>query len=181
MIKSIATPKGAVVIREANLADIEQYRALRLFSLQESPTAFGADHEITLNAPLDFWKERLRDDEHSVTFIAEHGQTLIGMTGIIRRPLPKTRHSATIIGVYVHPDWRGLRVADSLINASIEWAKSKDVVTVKLSVNAENKSAIRCYQRCGFTIYGTEPRGTFYNGKYYDGHLMYKTLDASQS
>ena len=180
MIKSISTSKGTIVVREANLGDMDLYRALRLFALQESPLAFGQDYETSLNYSTETWQERLRDDGHSITFIAEHDQTLIGMTGILRRPLPKTKHSATIVGVYVHPDWRGLRIAESLINTCIEWARSKDVVIVKLSVNAENNSAIRCYQRCGFTIYGTEPRGTYYDGKYYDGHLMFKALDASQ-
>jgi len=179
MIKSLSTPRGKVVIREANLADIDQYRALRLFALQESPLAFGQDYETSLSYSPETWQERLQEDEHSVTFIAEHEQNLIGMTGILRRPLPKTKHSATIVGVYVHPEWRGLRIAESLLNACIKWAKSKSVVIVKLGVNAENRSAIRSYQRCGFTIYGTEPRGTFYDGKYYDGLLMYKLLDVS--
>ena len=179
MIKSVSTIRGIIVLREANLADVDQYRALRLFALRESPLAFGADYETSLNYLFEFWHERLQDDENSVTFIAEHEQTLIGMMGISRRPLPKTKHSAKIIGVYVHPDWRGLRIAESLIDACIGWARSKEAVIVKLSVNAENTSAIRCYQRCGFTIYGTEPRGTFYNGKYYDGYLMYKALDGS--
>ncbi len=177
MIKSLDTPRGTVIIRAATLADVVQYRELRLFALQESPLAFGQDYETSLNHPPEFWQERLRDDEHTVTFIAKHEQNLMGMTGILRRPLPKTKHSATIIGVYVHPEWRGLRIAESLIAACIEWAGSKGVVIVKLSVNAENTPAIRCYQRCGFTIYGTEPRGTFYNGRYYDGHWMYKALD----
>lgn len=177
MIKAIDTSRGTIVIREGTLADVVQYRELRLFALQESPLAFGQDYGTSLNHPPEFWQERLRDDEHAVTFIAEHEQNLIGMTGILRRPLPKTKHSATIVGVYIHPDWRGLRIAASLIDACIEWAGSKGVVIVKLSVNSENTSAIRCYQRCGFTIYGTEPRGTFYNGRYYDGHLMYKVLD----
>lgn len=177
MIKSLDTPRGTVIIREATLADVVQYRELRLFALEESPLAFGQDYGTSLNHPPEFWQERLRDDEHSVTFIAEHEQNLMGMTGILRRPLPKTKHSATIVGVYIHPDWRGLRIAASLIDACIEWAGSKGVVIVKLSVNSENTSAIRCYQRCGFSIYGTEPRGTFYDGRYYDGHLMYKLLD----
>jgi RimJ/RimL family protein N-acetyltransferase len=180
MIKSISTPKGVIIVREANLADVDQYRLLRLFALQESPLAFGQDHETSLNYSPETWQERLREGEHSVTFIAEHEQSLIGMTGILRRLLPKTKHSATIVGVYLHPEWRGLRIANSLIDACIEWAKLKGVVIVKLSVNAENTSAIRCYQRCGFTIYGTEPRGIFYNGRYYDGHLMFKALDNSQ-
>lgn len=177
MIKSLDTPRGTVIIREATLADVVQYRELRLFALEESPLAFGQDYGTSLNQPPEVWQERLRDDEHSVTYIAEHEQNLMGMTGILRRPLPKTKHSATIVGVYIHPDWRGLRIAASLIDACIEWAGSKGVVIVKLSVNSENTPAIRCYQRCGFTIYGTEPRGTFYDGRYYDGHLMYKLLD----
>lgn len=176
MIKTISTPGGEIIIREANLADVDQYRALRLFALQESPLAFGQDYETSLNYSPEIWQERLRDDGHSITFIAEHEQSLIGMTGILRRPLPKTKHSATIVGVFVHPEWRGLRIAEALIGTCIEWAKSKGVVIVKLSVNAENVPAIRCYERYGFAIYGTEPRGTFYDGKYYDGHLMFRFL-----
>lgn len=177
MIKSVETKQGTIVIREANLADIEQFRELRLFALQDSPTAFGSDYETNLKQPPEFWQDRLRKDEHSTMFVAEHDGTLIGMTGIHRRPLPKTIHSATIIAVYIRPEWRGLRIAESLIKTCIEWARSNGVIIVKLSVNAENTSAIRCYERCGFTIYGTEPRGTFYEGKYYDGHLMFKSLE----
>jgi RimJ/RimL family protein N-acetyltransferase len=176
MIRSVETNHGTIVIREANLADLEPFRELRLFALQESPLAFGADYETNLNNPLEYWQERVREDEHSVTFIAEHEQTLIGMAGIHRRPLPKTKHSATIIGVFVHPDWRGVHIAGSMIDACIDWARSKDVIIVKLSVNASNTSAIYCYERCGFTIYGTEPKSTFYNGQFYDALLMARQL-----
>jgi ribosomal protein S18 acetylase RimI-like enzyme len=179
MIKSTQTVRGTIVIREATMADIEQYRALRLFSLQESPLAFSADYQTSLNRPLEYWQNRLKQDEDSAQFVAEHEQTLIAMMGIVRGRVPKTKHSAEIYGVFVHPEWRGLRIAESLIESCIAWAKSKDVTIVKLGVNAENTSAVRCYQRCGFTIYGTEPRGTFQNGRYYDGHLMYRLLDNS--
>jgi len=179
MIKPVPTPKGTIIIREANLADIDQYRTLRLFALQESPIAFGQDYQTSLAQSTEYWQDRLREDDHSITFVVEFEQTLIGMAGIHRRPLPKTKHSATIIGVFVHPEWRGLRIAESLIDACVEWARSKDVVFIKLGVNAENKSAIRCYERCGFSICGTEPRAIFYNGKYYDSHMMYKNLDVS--
>jgi len=176
MVKSIETKKGTVIIREANPADAEQFRELRLFALKESPLAFGADYETDRNHPPEYWQERLQDDENSVMFVVEHEQTLIGMTGITCRPLPKTKHGAKIIAVFVHPEWRGLRIAESLIDACIDWARAKEMVIVKLGVNAENASAIRCYERCGFTIYGTEPMGTFYNGKYYDGYLMSRLL-----
>ncbi|NTU56545.1 MAG: hypothetical protein HGA79_09885, partial [Anaerolineales bacterium] len=72
MIKSIPTPKGNVVIRDANLADAEQFRALRLFALQESPTAFSADYQVNLKQPMSFWEGRLTSDEYGVIFLAEH-------------------------------------------------------------------------------------------------------------
>jgi len=177
MIKSISTKKGMIIIREASIADVDQYRELRLYALQESPIAFGQDYETSLSYQTEHWHNRLRQDNHSITFIAEYDNKLMGMTGIMRRPLPKAKHSATIIGVFVHPEWRGLRIADALIEACIEWAKSKEVVVVKLSVNASNTSAIRCYERCGFITYGTEPRSLFYDGNYYGSYLMYKDLD----
>ena len=176
MITVVETKLGTVIIREANSADMEQFRELRLFALKESPLAFGADYETDRKHPPEYWQEMLREDEHSITFVAEHDQTLIGMTGVTCRPLPKTMHSGKIIGVFIHPEWRGLRIAESLIDACIGWARSKDMVIVKLGVNAENTSAVRCYERCGFTIYGTEPMGTFYNGEYYDGYLMSRLL-----
>jgi RimJ/RimL family protein N-acetyltransferase len=66
-----------------------------------------------------------------------------------------------------------------MINSCIDWAKSRSVVIAKLGVAAVNQPAIRCYERCGFQIYGTEPRAVFVEGKYYDEYLMSKSLDGS--
>jgi RimJ/RimL family protein N-acetyltransferase len=101
------------------------------------------------------------------------------MTGIVRGNSPKTRHDALIWGVYVKPEWRGLHIAAELIHSCFEWAKARKVVLTKLGVVTVNQSAIRCYERCGFKIYGTEPRAIFYEGKYYDEYLMYCSLDHS--
>lgn len=179
MNKSISTSKGNIIIRKANPTDVEQFRELRLFALRESPIAFSADYQTSLNRPLEYWQNRLKEDEDSVTFLAEHEHDLIGMTGIMRGHSPKRKHSAEIYGVFVHPEWRGLHIAEALIEAGVEWAKSKAVVIVKLGVNSANSSAVRLYQRCGFTIYGTDPSGILFNGKYYDGYLMYRSLDES--
>lgn len=176
---SLETRHGSVLIREATISDAEQFRELRLDALQDSPIAFPVDYGVNVNHPMSFWEDRLKTDETGIIFFAKHENGLIGMTGIRRGESPKTRHSATIWGVYVRPEWRGLRIADSLIDACIGWAKSHEVKIVKLGVTAASTSAVRCYQRCGFIIYGTEPRGIFYNGQYYDGYLMYRSLDNS--
>lgn len=166
------------MIREANPSDAERFRELRLFALQESPTAFGADYQTNLNRPPAYWHERLKKDESSTIFFAEYEHDLVGMMGIEQGQSPKTRHGAEIWGVFVRPEWRGLHIAETLIDACVEWAKSININIIKLGVLAASTSAIRCYQRCGFIIYGTEPQGMFYNDTYYDGYLMSRHLDS---
>ena len=180
MNKSITTPRGPFIIRHATPADAMPFRELRLDALQDSPIAFSADYQQNLNQPAKYWEGRLTMEEDEATlFLAEHEGKLIGMTGIARGGSPKTRHGAWIWGVYVTPEWRGLRIAEELIGSCFTWAKAKKILLVKLGVAATNISAIRCYERSGFSTYGTEPRAIYYEGKYYDEFLMSCALDES--
>ena len=180
MNSSITTLRGSITIRDATPADALPFRELRLEALQDSPIAFSADYQQNLNHPAKYWEDRLTLEKDEATILlAEHEGKLIGMTGIARGGSPKTRHGAWIWGVYVTPEWRGLRVAEELINSCFTWARARNIVLVKLGVAATNTSAIRCYERCGFSTYGTEPRAIFYEGKYYDEFLMSCALDES--
>lgn len=128
---------------------------------------------------MSFWEGRLNINEHGIILFVEHDSKLIGITGIYKGETPKTKHSAYIWGVYIRPEWRGMHIAEELISACMDWAGERKVEIVKLGVVTTNASAIRCYERCGFTVYGTEPRGIFYEEKYYDENLMFKTLNPS--
>ena len=178
MNEPFATSHGTILIREANPADAVQFRDLRLYALQDSPTAFSADYQRNLSHPPQYWEEMLTmHADASSIFLARHENDLIGMTGIARGNTPKTRHSATIWGVYVRPEWRGLHISEELIHACFHWAKARKVVAARLGVTATNASAIRCYERCGFRITGTEPRAVYYEGQFHDFYLMYCPLD----
>ncbi len=177
MIKSMNTTPGSIVIRPANLDDSLQYRELRLSALLDSPTAFSADYQTNLNHPMNFWERRLTFDRYGTIFFAEHENKLIGMTGIRIGESPKTKHGAYVWGVYVCPEWRGLHIAETLIETCADWARQREVVILKLGVMANNESAIRCYKRCGFTVYGTEPRALLFEGKFYNEFLMSLDLD----
>jgi len=170
------SPRGTINIREATPSDVIQFRDLRLFALQDAPTAFSADYQVHLSRPMSFWEGRLNFDEYGSLFFAEHAGSLIGMTGIRQRESPKTKHSAEILSVYVRPEWRGLHIAEGLMDLCVQWAKAREVNILKLGVMATNTSARRCYERCGFKIYGTEPRDVFYEGQYYDLHLMFRDI-----
>ena len=178
MNSSFTTQRGTILIREASPTDAVAFRDLRLYALQDSPVAFGGDYQTSLNQPPHYWEERLamHADEATI-FFAEHEQQLLGMTGIGRGNSPKTRHIATVWSVYVRPEWRGLHIAEELIRACLAWAKARTIVAARLGVNAANTSAIRCYERCGFRISGTEPRAIYYEGKYHDFYTMYCPLD----
>ena len=176
IIKSLETLRGTITIRESTPSDLIQYRELRLGALQNSPTAFSADYELNLNQPMSFWEGRLKPDAHGIILFAEHDLKLIGMTGIRQGESPKTKHSAGIWGVYVRSEWRGLHIAETLIETCVAWAKLREINMIKLGVTTTNASAVRCYERCGFTIYGHEPRAMLYEGTYYDEYLMSRDI-----
>ena len=178
MNRPLNTSRGGILIREAKPGDAIQFRELRLYALQESPTAFSADYQRNLSHPPQYWEDMLTlQADESTIFLADDEHQVVGMTGITRGGTPKTRHSTTIWGVYVRPGWRGLHIAEKLIKSCFTWARSRKIVSAKLGVTATNVSAIRCYERCGFSITGTEPRAVYYEGQYHDFYLMYRSLD----
>ncbi len=178
MIRTFTTPRGKIVIREANVANAHDFRTLRLEALQNSPIAFSADYQKNVNHPIKYWEDLLSPDpQESTMFVGEFEGRLLAMTGIMRGNSPKTRHSAWIWGVYVTPNWRGLHIAEEIINSCTDWAIARNVTLLKLGVSAVNQPAIRCYERCGFKVYGTEPRAVLVDGQYYDEYLMFKSLD----
>ncbi len=162
-----------IKIRHATLTDIDSFRELRLEALKNNPTAFGQDYDENILQPQTYWETTLTiNSEEQALFFAEQNKQLIGMTGIYRRMSKKNLHSAGIWGVYVKHEWRGHHIAESLIQACLNWARQKNIVIVKLGVVANNPSAIRCYKRCGFTTYGKEPKAISFNSEYYDEYLM---------
>lgn len=45
---------------------------------------------------------------------------------------------------------------------------------IMLKVYEFNKPAIRCYEKCGFKVFGTRTKSHYYNGNYYDEIFMEK-------
>jgi len=175
----IATPLGTVTIRPASEADASAYRDLRLEALRNHPTAFSSDYAANLAQPMTFWMERLRANgaEGGVKlYFAVHDRQLVGMCGIARSDSPKTRHSATIVSMYVRPDWRGFRIARDLLAACVDWATAQGIKIVKLAVVTTNVEAIRCYAAFGFQVYGSEPQALCYEGVCYNELLMARTI-----
>lgn len=173
MEKTLATSKGTLLLRDALVTDADALRLLRLEALRDHPEAYSSDYSQYVNSPSTYWQGRLADLGNSGTLIlAFHNGAAVGISGIYREASPKVQHTATIYAVYVQPAWRGLKLTEAMIHACLDWARSQNVIIVKLAVVCGNTPAIRVYTRLGFTVYGVEPKSTLVNGVYHDQLLM---------
>jgi RimJ/RimL family protein N-acetyltransferase len=175
----LTTKRGDLVIRPTTLEDAAAFRELRLNGLREIPIAFGSDYESSAARPYEHWQERVRrgaGDENGVCYVADARGALVGITALWREEDIKLRHSAFVVSVYVHPEWRGMGLATALIEACLAYAQQLGLRIVKLSVNTTNAAAIRRYLSLGFSIYGVDPEVIYYDGAYYDELLMMKRL-----
>ena len=175
VIEHICSSIGEVNIRMAIPQDAASLRELRLEALMSYPEAFAADVDLTAAEGNNVWAERLSNyiaSQSGAMCIAQCGDALVGMSGIGRGHWPKTRHFGTLWGVYVKPEWRGNHIGTGLTNGCLGWARGNGLSVVSLGVNVANTSAITCYKRCGFTVYGVEPKALYVNGVYHDELLM---------
>jgi ribosomal protein S18 acetylase RimI-like enzyme len=178
MAQTLETPLGIVTLRLSLESDLMDFRELRLEALRNNPASFGSDYDTVKANPLQFWISRLyAGSEDGALYFAVHGEDLIGMCGIQLGTSPKTRHGATIWGVYVRQQWQGLHIARNLLENCIDWGKQHRVKVAKLAVVADNASAIRCYEGCGFTVYGRDPMAICHAGFFYDELLMVRPRD----
>lgn len=53
--------------------------------------------------------------------------------------------------MYVKPEHRGKGINQKILDASLEWARSRGLSEIRLEVYSENPSAIRAYEKAGFT------------------------------
>ena len=167
------TGRGEITLRPARDTDAPAFRELRLEALQKHPEAFSSDYATNFTFTTTFWEQRLRDiEQFGSLFFAVHEGDLVGMCGIKRESSPKLQHTATIWGVYVKEEFRGLGITEGLIARCTAWALEKGVKVVKLAVVNTNTRAIKTYTRCGFTVYGVEPMAICIGDTMYDEMLM---------
>lgn len=139
--------------RRLDAADAAEFQALRLegFRLQEREFRFAPEDE----ADIDLADTGARLARDFVMGVFAEGR-MIGVAGLTRFSGVKVRHKALLWGMYVRAEYHGRGAADMLMAAIIEHA-DQFVEAITLTVVADNRRAIRFYERWGFAIYGVEP------------------------
>lgn len=136
------------------------YRALMLEANERHPDAFRSSAAERGALPLTWWEERLVDAPAPVEVVFgayEEGQ-LVGSVGLRFASGEKSRHRATLFGMYVRPAFRGRGIGRRLVEEALRFAgECPGVFIVGLTVTEHNREARRLYASFGFEAFGVEP------------------------
>jgi ribosomal protein S18 acetylase RimI-like enzyme len=142
-------------IRATTEDDWQDYRAVRLAALADTPRAFVTTLEQASAYDEAEWRNRAAGRHHlgvpTASILAYDGERPVGMLGGgLLEP-----HQVLMWAVWVAPEHRGSGVAEQLIEALERWARDEaGADEVMLEVNEENARARRFYERVGYRVNG---------------------------
>lgn len=167
-------------IRELTEHDAAAYREIRLMALTESPQAFVTEATEFGRKPLSEIRHQLHSNQLSTDMLfvgAFVDNKLVGTQGLYRHAKTKVRHRTDIVGVFVHPNYRGRGIAGAMLDVLIDGARAMPGVTqILLGVTTTQEPAIALYESRGFVTFGVEPRMIRVGERYYDIMHMIKFL-----
>jgi ribosomal protein S18 acetylase RimI-like enzyme len=166
-----------MVVSELTSDDARAYQELRLFALQESPTAFSSSYDEEINRSLDLIKKRLGDEVAQTFGSFNQNGELIGMATLYREQHKKNDHRAFLFGMYVSPEYRGQGVGKVLLEKVIARARALGLRQINLSVNNANEVPVRFYESFGFERFGLEKDAMRIGEEYYDAAYMVLRLE----
>jgi RimJ/RimL family protein N-acetyltransferase len=157
----------------------DEYRELMLQGYAQHPEAFTSSAEERAALPAAWWAARVAPGEEAPerVYATFADGVLAGVAGLRFEHGEKTRHKATLYGMYVPPAFRQRGFGRALVQAVLEAAAAHPGTRlVQLTVTDVNAAARRLYERCGFVAYGTEPMAMRVGEGFVAKILMWKEL-----
>jgi len=116
-----------------------------------------------------FVKESVSTD--AIQFFALNQDEVAGWADIF----PSWAHAVShcgLLGMGVHPSFRGQGLGGRLLNACIQKAWTKGLTRIELEARADNEAAIALYERFGFKHEALKARAMRFDGTYFDAVQM---------
>jgi len=150
----------------------QDYRNLRLEALQGASVAFGSSYEEEMTLSEADWKKRIPN----ALFAFADGKP-VGLIVFVFNRRAKTRHIVDIFSFYVKTAYRRKGIGQMLLETALAETKAqKHVIKIRLSVNPEQKDAVRLYSKFGFKTVGCLEKELLVDGRFYDELVMEKYL-----
>ena len=147
-----------IVIRKATINDLEE-----LYHFEQGVIAAERPYDTTLKNELIHYYDlkEMIDASHVELIVAEANNKLVA-SGYARiekaEPFLKHDSHAWLGFMYVHPDYRGKGINKKIMDVLKQWAFSKNVKELRLQVYFDNMSAIKAYEKIGFSKHMIEMR-----------------------
>ena len=153
-------------IRRLLPGDAPAYLEFRLAALARSPLAFSSSPEEERGKRLAFAAARIHDAARPDDFVlgAFEGGTLVGTAGFSRGARAKDRHKGSVFGVAVAPAAAGRGLGQALMLRLVAAASTGPGRVPRRRTGGDGKAAQALYGRCGFTLFGREPRALLVEG-----------------
>jgi ribosomal protein S18 acetylase RimI-like enzyme len=161
-------------IRRLIASDSGRFQALRLQALRDNPSAFSSSYEEECDSSPAAVAQLLTDRIMLGAFV---GADLVGMIGVGREAMHKTRHKGVIRAMYVAPGQRGAGLGKRLMTEALAVLEAMDGVRqVTLCVTSGNGAALALYVSMGFRAFGREPDSLLIDGVMYEDTHMVRYL-----
>ena len=147
-----------IKIRKATLLDLKQ-----LLVFEQDLIKAERPFDPTLKPdPINYYDlKSLLTSPLAEVLVAEADNKVIA-SGYVRidRSKPFLKHSthAYLGFMYVLPEYRGQGINKQIMDALKDWAVSKNITEFRLEVYYDNISAIKAYEKIGFSRYSLEMR-----------------------
>lgn len=125
--------------------DWRVFAALRMRALADSLGENDPSYRDEAAFTAAQWRRRLRDHAQFVALLGERPVGLIGAQ-------QENAETVYLYSLWLEPAVRGRGLAEQLVVAALDWARSSNVHTVRLRVATDNAAARQVYERVGFTV-----------------------------
>lgn len=132
----------------------EQFRDVRLRALADAPSAFGSSLAREQAFDEAAWQERWFG--RTAVFAAKEGDAWLGIAGAY--PDQDEPSTVWVVSMWVAPEARRRGMGRALIDACVDWARTRGASEVHLWVTRSNVPARALYEAAGFLPTGsTQP------------------------
>lgn len=150
----------------------QEFKKIRLESLQLEPQAFGDSYEVLVKKNDNFWKKQL-SSKYQYWYAVNIDNSIVGIGSIKFARALKFNHIAHLSGIYVKKQYRGKGIGKLLFSTRIEEAfKNPKIKKLKLIVNIKQENAVGLYKSFGFKIVGELKKEFRLDYEYFDAYLM---------
>ena len=147
-----------IKIRKASLLDLKQ-----LLYFEQDLIKSERPFDPTLNpGPINYYDLKTMLTSPLAEVVVAESDNKIIASGYARidksKPFLKHSHHAYLGFMYVVPEYRGQGINKKIMDVLKDWAVSQNITEFSLEVYYDNASAIKAYEKIGFSRYILEMR-----------------------